>query len=351
MPSPSIDRKRSFFISNQLLHGWFTRQIAITTANRTKTSGFRLKVYRNIIHAIDQFNGRLVDTNQTLVVLRKNGMKFTGEDNYHKKHGVWKSSVLNQIDYMLTHGKFPESKEIVVDPKTTTIQELTTIPEIGASAASKLYDLGICSIQDLLTRTDLLNRKQKLGLRYHRDLAKRIPREEMDKWNDLVIELAEKLKIRLEIVGSYRRGVESSGDIDIMISDTNPQSMEILIQLLVDKGYILDEFVHGKKKFGGVAKIDKVCRKLDIACYPPEQYPYALLHWTGSGDFNQIIRAFAKKKGMTLCEYGLYRVDGKEKISIPDEMECGVFDEKDIFRYLGVEYIEPKDRTNKIKLG
>lgn len=354
MPSPIIKQKVVFFKTNNLLYRWFTGQVARTIANRTKTSGFKLKAYRNILNALDQLNIELVDTMQTLLLFRENGMKFTGDENYHTKHGVWKSSVLNQIDYILKHDKFPESEEIVLDLETASIQELTTIPEIGASAAAKLYKLGIGSIQELekelVNQPDLLNRKQKLGLHYHKDLAKRIPRKEMHAWNKMVTELGHKLNLRLDIVGSYRRGVDSSGDIDIMVTDTNPLSMEILIDQLVKLGYILDEFIHGKKKFGGVAKIDKVCRKLDIAFYSPEQYPYALLHWTGSGDFNQLIRAFANKKNMTLCEYGLYRVNGKVKISIPDEIECGVFEEKDIFRYLGLQYIEPMDRTNKIKL-
>ena len=346
MPKLTIKQSLVVFTTNQLLHRWFTNQITVTNANRTKTSGFRLKVYRNILNAIDKYDKKLEDSTQTLEVLRNSGMKFTGEDQHYKKHGTWKSSVLNQIEYMLVHGKFPETKDI--DPKSAAVQQLATIPEIGTSAATKLYDKGIGSISDLEKHPELLNRKQKLGLTYHKDLAKRIPRKEMDKWNALAVGMAEKLKIKLEIVGSYRRGVESSGDIDIMISDTNPDSMELLIHDLTKQGYILDEFVHGKKKFGGVAKIDKVCRKLDIAFYPPEQYPYALLHWTGSGDFNQLIRGFARKKGMTLCEYGLYNIDGKVKISIPGEIECGVFEEKDIFRYLGIDYIEPCHRTNQV---
>ena len=355
MPKPIIKKKVVFFTNNDLLHKWFSYQVSKSTMNKTKNSGFRLKVYRNILKALDGLTTELTTTEQSLALFRENGMKFTGEEAYYKKHGEWKSSVLNQIDSILINGTLPEITTHSYDPKIAAIQELSNIPEIGTSAATKLYDLGITSIEELISRAkkepELLNRKQKLGLQHHSDLAKRIPRQEMDQWNILAHQVAKELGICLEIVGSYRRGVGSSGDIDIMISHDDEQSMERLIERFRELGVILDEFVHGKKKFGGVAKIDKVCRKLDIAFYPPHQYPFALLHWTGSGDFNQIIRAFVKKKGMTLCEYGLYRSHDKEMISIPDEISCDVFTEKDIFRYLGIDYVEPCDRTNRISFA
>lgn len=347
----NVIRKKSFIYAPnvKLLTIWFNTQVSNATTHKSKNSGFRLKVYRNILRTLKRLTSDIDNTTHALKLFREDGMKFTGEEKYYDKHGSWKSSVLQQIDYILTNHSLPEQE---VDPKQKTIQELIRVPEIGISAAKKFYDMGILTIQDLAKESSkdstLLNRKQLLGLKYYKDLEQRIPRSEMDKWNTLAHNYAKELGIRLEIVGSYRRGVAHSGDIDIMITHHSETAMTQLIDHFSKDGIIMDTFVHGKKKFGGVAKIDKVCRKLDIAFYPPEQYPFALLHWTGSGDFNQIIRAFVKKKGLSLCEYGLSHIDGKVPVSIPDEIECSVFEEKDIFRYLGIDYVQPCDRTNAV---
>ena len=64
-----------------------------------------------------------------------------------------------------------------------------------------------------------------------------------------------------------------------------------------------------------------------------------MLYFTGSGEFNLNMRAFAKKKGYTINEYGIYKlVNGKkgDKVDIQSE--------EDIFKILDLEYVEPHNR-------
>jgi DNA polymerase (family 10) len=60
-----------------------------------------------------------------------------------------------------------------------------------------------------------------------------------------------------------------------------------------------------------------------------------MMHFTGSGDFNQKMRNIAKKKNMKLNEYELINSNNK-KIKINSE--------NDIFKNLEMEYIKPEDR-------
>ena len=88
-----------------------------------------------------------------------------------------------------------------------------------------------------------------------------------------------------------------------------------------------------KTKYMGFSKLmDNPVRRIDIRFIPYSSYYYALLYFTGSGDLNKKMRQIAKKKGLKLSEYGLSDKDGnilKAK------------SERDIFKYLEMEYLPP----------
>ena len=74
---------------------------------------------------------------------------------------------------------------------------------------------------------DLLNDVQKIGLAYYEDINKKIPRHEIDLYKTKFQECIDNLSSqgsRFEIVGSYRRGKEESGDIDVIITNTENDS-------------------------------------------------------------------------------------------------------------------------------
>ena len=66
----------------------------------------------------------------------------------------------------------------------------------------------------------------------------------------------------------------------------------------------------------------------------PSTWPAATLYFTGNKELNVRMREIAKSHNLTLNEYGL----SNELINIP------VTSEKDIFHFLGMDYIEPEDR-------
>jgi len=86
----------------------------------------------------------------------------------------------------------------------------------------------------------------------------------------------------------------------------------------------------------GMCKLDKYVRRIDIRFIPKDCLGSALLYFTGSGDFNKNMRSYALKMGYTINEYGIHITKGKRRLNTKTE--------EDIFKVLGVEYVEPCDR-------
>ena len=81
-------------------------------------------------------------------------------------------------------------------------------------------------------------------------------------------------------------------------------------------------------------------RRLDLLMTPDEEYAYAILYFTGSDRFNVAFRQYALDKGYTLNEHKLTTF--REGVSQPPYMKT----EKDIFKFLGLRYIEPSKRVD-----
>jgi DNA polymerase (family X) len=109
---------------------------------------------------------------------------------------------------------------------------------------------------------------------------------------------------------------------------------------LTKEGYLTCMLARGPKKYMGMGKIDmSPChRRIDIMYTKPEEYSFAILYFTGSGDFNVRMRDDALKQGYTMNEYSIKHTDTGLKV------EQVFAYEKDIFKFLGYEYLEPEDR-------
>ena len=152
----------------------------------------------------------------------------------------------------------------------------------------------------------------------------------------------------ITICGSYRRGLPTSSDIDILLSDLNLNTMDEVmgsnvlnnyVKYLHEIGFLLDDITDKniKTKYMGFCQYkENSIRRVDIRLIPMISYFPALLYFTGSYEFNQEIRLEAKKQGYKLNEYGLYDNRTNEMIFIFSELE--------IFKILNMTYIAPNKR-------
>ena len=143
------------------------------------------------------------------------------------------------------------------------------------------------------------------------------------------------------MVGSFRRKKELIGDIDILIKGSPNFNLKDFLKKMKDDGYILESLASGKNKFMGICKLkDNIPRRIDILVADSNYY-FALLYFTGSYQFNIVMRNKALEMGYSLSEYGFKdKTTGK----LLDEINNTVKNEKEIFKILDMKYVKPEKR-------
>lgn len=234
------------------------------------------------------------------------------------------------------------------------LDALQKIYGVGPTKATDLVKSGIVSIQQLRDEVKknpkLLNDKQKIGLKYYEDLLERIPRAEMEEHRDILHTLLpdEMEAYDTEIVGSFRREAQNSGDIDVLIrvpdgtdAKTAKDNLALYVKMLLGFGYIEEILALGEHKCMAISRMyNGKARRLDLLMTPDEEYAYAILYFTGSDRFNVAFRQYALDKGYTLNEHALTPI--REGVKEVPYMKT----EKDIFKFLGLRYIDPSKRVD-----
>jgi len=250
--------------------------------------------------------------------------------------------------------------KILEREKNNPINILGEIYGVGPKKAKDLVEKGIVNIEQLRERQDeVLNDVQKVGLKYYEDILQRIPRSEVEEYKKIFendfgnIASASTNESNMEIVGSYRRGAQSSGDIDVIITSKSPKVFIDFIDELIKENIILHVLSRGPTKCLVVARLpsSNVARRVDFLYTSPEEFPFSILYFTGSKIFNTVMRHEALQKGLSMNEHGLYKMEGKKK---GEKVDVVFKDEKDIFDYLGLAYKTPVERVDGravIKLG
>lgn len=232
--------------------------------------------------------------------------------------------------------------------------DLIRVHGIGAVKAKNLIEktAKITSIADLreksLADPKLLNKQQKIGLKYYEEFIERIPRAEMRKHEKRIMDVitaaepAAGAARAAMIVGSYRRGAKDSGDIDVLLPGDDTAAFHGIVEKMQESGYITDILALGDKKCMAVAQLGKTTRskhrRLDILLTPADEFATSVLYFTGSDKFNIEMRRKAIELGYSLSEHGL-------KVKKPGIPEPPTFKtEQDIFDFLGMEYVAPTKR-------
>jgi NAD-dependent DNA ligase len=209
---------------------------------------------------------------------------------------------------------------------------------------------GITTIAQLEARQDeVLNRVQKLGIKYFEAIEQRIPRAEIDQYQLALTEVMDKLgrpNAQFKIVGSYRRGAATSGDIDVIVTDSqnDKASFDAFIDALIKKGLLVEILSRGKTKSLTIGQLPGgTPRRLDFMYSTPQEYAFAILYFTGSKAFNVTMRQRAIDLGYTMNEHALYKLQGKKK---GPPLDTFFPMEQSIFKFLGMVYKTPEQRVD-----
>ncbi|MCC7202572.1 MAG: DNA polymerase/3'-5' exonuclease PolX [Nitrospirae bacterium] len=226
--------------------------------------------------------------------------------------------------------------------------EIIKIPGVGPKKAKALYDeLGISTVGELeyacmenrliglhgfgeATQERILH-----GIEYYKKgMGHHLFNVALKDAEGLLARLEKnKSVLKCSIAGSIRRRKEVIKDIDIVVSSQHEKAVAVMdyfttlpdVQSIVAKGDTKSSVILNS----GI--------NADLRIVSESEYPFALHYFTGSAEHNTAMRSRAKKSGLKLNEYGLFKGD--------KSLHCK--SEEDIFRALGLSYIEPELREDK----
>lgn len=296
---------------------------------------FKARAYQKVIKQIQAIEGP-IQTREDLADVTGIGEKIE-----------------EKLTELFATGELGSAKRALEAAPIALYDQLLKVHGIGPAKARKLVDAGITSIEDLKDKLKanpkLLDAAQRIGLAHFDDFQLRIPREEMIAHDVKIHELLD-ANMTAELVGSYRRGASTSGDIDVLLTvdEPDPKSQVLEFHWYVEDlrkaGYITDVLALGDHKCMAVCKVGDKYRRLDLLLTPKEEMAFAILYFTGSDTFNVAMRSWALELGWSLNEHGFSRV-GKPVAAAPP-----MATEEDIFAFLGLQYVPPTERTGPEKI-
>jgi DNA polymerase/3'-5' exonuclease PolX len=270
------------------------------------------------------------------------------------------------------------------------LSNLTSVSGIGIDTAVKLHNtFGYTTVGELIENfraadLDLMSDKERkkkhqsfpglsrfmVGLMYYRHFEQKIPRTEVAEIAKIVSDEAKKIcaGIQWEIVGSYRRGVDECGDVDILFfppEGDQKNNIGWVLPELVDKlrkdeffaEDIISDVTRGgkiaKRTFQGICKLtnsgnsrESFHRRIDLKTFQREHKPFALLANTGSWKFVLSVNNVAREKGLKLNHTGLCARTKDDQQDLKSCIPCS--SEEEIFTALQISYVSPENRVDEL---
>ncbi|KAF5626546.1 DNA polymerase IV [Fusarium tjaetaba] len=275
-----------------------------------------------------------------------------------------------KIEEIVTTDRLQRLEYAQKEPMDEALQLFLGIYGVGNSQAQQWLAQGFRTLDDLKT-TAKLSPNQLIGIEHYDDLNTRIPRREIEALGAIVRRGAQRVDPQVELIigGSYRRGAETSGDIDFIITKPNTESsaelrpfLNSLVQLLEAEDFLVARLASSRSVSDGsewhgccvlpeISGFNKehyrpVWRRIDFLLVPESEMGAALIYFTGNDIFNRSMRLLASKKGMRLNQRGLYKdvMRGPQRVKVTEGELVEGRDEQRIFDILGVKWREPHER-------
>ncbi len=231
-------------------------------------------------------------------------------------------------------------KEFPVD-----LEALGAVGGIGPKKAMRLYrELGVMDLGTLekaakdgkIRKLSGFGEKseQKIlsGLGFAKSGIGRMPLAEAGALASELVHMLEKCGAaeKIEVAGSYRRGKETVGDLDILVLSSNPEGvMKHFLSMYPGSSTIMKGGKRSSIRLSSGIQVD-------LRVFSADEFGSALMYFTGSKEHNVGMRKLAISKGMKLSEYGLF--SGKKKVAGRTEGE--------VYKKLGMDWIPPELREN-----
>jgi DNA polymerase (family 10) len=297
--------------------------------------GFRIRSYRNGAAAIEGYPERIAD------ILANPDAKITNVPGIGKGLAAVLAEIDQRgscerrdelllkfppaaLDFLKIQGLGPKSIAVLFEhlaiktvdelEQACKDQKLRTLPRMGAKLEEKVLR-GIAQMREHSGR-------------FHLNFADNAANEMMA-WLRQVDGLE-----TIAAAGSLRRGKETIGDIDLLV--TGPNAAEVLDRVAQ---YPRVNEILGRGVNKTSVRVGREGLQIDVRALEHESFGAAMQYFTGSKEHNVALRQRALRMGFTLNEYGLFRLDDNSRVA--GETEEGVY------RTLGLDWIPPELRENQ----
>lgn len=296
--------------------------------------GFRIRSYRNAAAAILGHPERVAD------LLCSPDRKVTDIPGIGK--GL--AAVLDEI---CRRGSFDRRDEMLKRYPASAL-ELLKIQGLGPKSIALLYEHhGVKTVDDLerICREQKLRTLPRMGVKLEEKVLRSIEAYRKSSGRYLISfasRIADELMASfrtlpgvddVQTAGSLRRGKETVGDLDILVS--GPEASSALTALTSNQK-VQEVLGLGPNKASVSFGLERM--QVDVRAVPSASFGAALQYFTGSKEHNVVLRTAAIKQGLTLNEYGLFRIEDNQAMATTSEAE--------IYRLLGYDWIPPELREN-----
>jgi DNA polymerase (family 10) len=300
--------------------------------------GFRVRSYRNAAEAIESSPQQIAD----LISRPKEVLAIPG---------IGKGMLAN-LQQMLREGRLGLHGEMLTKYRPSML-DLLKIQGLGPKTIALIWSAyQVCDVEGVerLAREGKIRTLPRMGEKQEQKLLKAIEDYRRIGGRFLLDSAAEQARKIIEHLadypgvekvtpaGSLRRGKETVGDLDILITGPaccDAEERERLIEHIIKLSGLMEIIARGENKVsfrlrGGM--------QVDVRFLAPESFGAALQYFTGSKSHNVAIRQRALKMGYTLSEYNLARLDDGTTVAAASEQE--------IYAKLKLDFIPPELREN-----
>jgi DNA polymerase (family 10) len=300
--------------------------LAIEEANQ-----FRVRAYRNAARTVETLSRPVSD----LIADEKDLTELDdiGKDMAGKIKEIVKTGELTQLENL--HDRIPPD-----------LVEMLKLDGLGPKRVHKIFEqLNVTDLSELekaaenheIQKLDGLGPKteQKIlnELPHLQDQDGRILLNQAEEWADSLATYLREIKgvKRVQVAGSYRRGKETVGDLDILVIGE-------------DGKYIIDQFVNFEDVEEVVSKGEtrstvmlRTGLQVDLRVVAAESYGAALFYFTGSKAHNIYLRNMALDRGWKVNEYGVFQ----------DEKRIAGETEQEVYELFDLPFIVPELREDR----
>lgn len=292
---------------------------------------FRLRAYRNGARVIKDLGESVAN------ILATSDQKLTDINGIGK-------GVAEKCQALVDTGSLPQLDEILEEVPATVL-DMLRIPGLGPKKAAVLFkELKIADLEQLAAACEAeeIRKLDGFGAKTEKVILDGIEiaasANQRIKWANAA-SLSDELKqhfadckaiARLEFAGSFRRGKETVGDLDILVDSGDAKT-------------VMDRFATFERIASVIGRGDTKMSvrledgfQIDLRVVPPKSFGAALQYFSGSKDHNVVVRGRAKQMGLKINEWGVYREE--------DDQYVAGATEEEVYSAINLPWITPEIR-------